>query len=77
MKRMKGLGKNVKMSVKVSSLSMAISVSLALGSLFLSPTSGAAGLQSKMDSVFNEMSNVSRPGVFETQRRGVLSGGSY
>lgn len=56
---------------------MAISVSLALGSLFLSPTSGAAGLQSKMDSVFNEMSNVSRPGVFETQRRGVLSGGSY
>ena len=43
-------------------------------------TSGsfAAGnaLQTKMDTVFGSMSNVTKPGVFETQRRGVLSGGS-
>ena len=40
------------------------------------PMASAGGLQNKMDAVFNDMSNVSRPGVFETQRRGVLSGGS-
>ena len=40
------------------------------------PLANANGLQAKMDSVFGEMSNVSRPGVFESQRRGILSGGS-
>ena len=35
-----------------------------------------AGLQEKMDSMFGEMSNITNPGVFETQRRGVISGGS-
>ena len=40
------------------------------------PMASAGGLQNKMDAVFNDMSNVSRPGVFETQRRGVLSRGS-
>ena len=37
-------------------------------------TSGA--LQSQMDSVFDSMINVTRPGVFEGQRRGVVSAGS-
>ena len=36
-------------------------------------TSGA--LQSQMDSVFDSMINVTRPGVFEGQRRGVVSAG--
>lgn len=35
----------------------------------------AAGLQSQMDRVFGSMSNVTNPGVYETQRRGVISGG--
>lgn len=37
-------------------------------------TSGA--LQSQMDSVFDSMVNVTKPGVFEGQRRGVVSAGS-
>ena len=36
-----------------------------------------AGLQEKMDSMFGEMSNITNPGVFETQRRGVISGGLH
>lgn len=32
--------------------------------------STANGLKSEMDALFNEMSNVTQPGVFETQRRG-------
>lgn len=39
--------------------------------------STANGLKSEMDALFNEMSNVTQPGVFETQRRGVLAGGRY
>lgn len=39
--------------------------------------SDGAGLKDQMDSVFNEMTNVTPPGVFEGQRRGVLSGGRY
>lgn len=35
----------------------------------------AAGLQSEMDSLFSSMTNVTQPGVYETQRRGVLAGG--
>lgn len=36
-----------------------------------------AGLQSEIDSFFGDMSNTTNPGVFETQRRGVISGGRY
>lgn len=39
-------------------------------------TPHAASLQSKMDAAFGDMSNITNPGVFETQRRGVISGGS-
>lgn len=36
----------------------------------------SSALQSQMDSVFDSMINVTRPGVFEGQRRGVVSAGS-
>lgn len=36
-----------------------------------------AGIQDELDSFFGEMSNATSPGVFETQRRGVFSGGRY
>ncbi|GIB38970.1 conjugal transfer protein TraH [Vibrio cholerae] len=35
----------------------------------------AEGLQSEMDRLFNEMSNTTRPGIHQTQRRGVIAGG--
>ena len=35
----------------------------------------AGGLQSQLDGVFGQMTNVTPPGVYESQRRGVLSGG--
>lgn len=53
-------------------ISAAVSAVLAAASIPLAH----AGLQEKMDSMFGEMSNVTNPGVFETQRRGVISGGS-
>ncbi|MDN4716619.1 conjugal transfer protein TraH [Vibrio parahaemolyticus] len=34
------------------------------------------GLQSEMDRLFNEMSNTTLPGVHESQRRGVFTGGA-
>ncbi|EOX1588849.1 conjugal transfer protein TraH [Vibrio cholerae] len=37
----------------------------------------AGGLQSEMDRLFNEMSNTTLPGVHESQRRGVFTGGRY
>lgn len=58
---------------KLRLLSVAVAMTMASMSV---PMASAGGLQNKMDAVFNDMSNVSRPGVFETQRRGVLSGGS-
>lgn len=36
----------------------------------------AGGLQSEMDRLFNEMSNTTLPGVHESQRRGVFTGGA-
>ncbi|AIJ10625.1 conjugal transfer protein TraH [Escherichia coli] len=35
------------------------------------------GLQSEMDKLFNEMSNATPPGVYESQRRGVIAGGRF
>lgn len=37
----------------------------------------ANGLQHQLNSMFDSMVNVTQPGVFETQRRGVLSGGRF
>ena len=58
---------------KIRFATLAVAMTLATMSV---PLASAGGLQSKMDAVFGEMSNVSQPGVFESQRRGVLSGGS-
>ena len=41
------------------------------------PRAEAAGLQSEMDSLFGSMSNVTSPGIWDTQRRGVFTGGQY
>ncbi|MBF0391517.1 MAG: conjugal transfer protein TraH [Alphaproteobacteria bacterium] len=43
--------------------------------LVLAPTASRAGLQSEMDAMLGTMSNVTPPGVYENQTRGVLSGG--
>ena len=51
---------------------------LAVSALCLSSfaSAQAAGLSDVLNEQFNTMSNVTQPGVFETQRRGVISGGS-
>lgn len=41
----------------------------------LAPLSAGAGLQQQMDSLFDSMTNVTDPGVFETQSRGAIAGG--
>lgn len=41
----------------------------------LSAVASANGLQSQMDKLFGEMSNTTIPGVFESQRRGVMAAG--
>lgn len=50
----------------------------ALAAAFLlgASCSHAGPLQAQMDQVFNSMTNVTAPGVYETQRRGVLTAGS-
>ena len=53
---------------------VAVSVGLAL-MLGAAPV-GAGPLQSQMDQIFNSMTNITAPGVYETQRRGVLTAGS-
>lgn len=50
----------------------AVAVCLAMASF-----NAQADIGSAMNDAFNSMSNYTRPGVFETQRRGVVAGGSY
>ncbi len=38
---------------------------------------GAVGVQDQLNSMFGDMTNVTRPGVYEGQRRGVVTGGSF
>ena len=52
-----------------------ISTSIALAML-CGTNIQAAGLQTVLNEQFNTMSNFTQPGVYESQRRGVLSGGS-
>ncbi|MEK9497171.1 conjugal transfer protein TraH [Photorhabdus sp. P32] len=53
-------------------------LSVAMGIIITSVTAQAGnGLQSEMDKLFNEMSNITPAGVYETQRRGVLAGGRF
>lgn len=51
-------------------------LSMAIGASLWSYNSHA-GLQDEMDRLFNEMSNTTNPGVYATQRRGVIAGGRY
>lgn len=51
-----------------------LSALLAFGSIPMAHSANA--LQNKMNQVFGSMSNVTGPGYFKSQRRGVLSGGS-
>src|SRR6266542_6854937 len=43
----------------------------------LSPAVNANGLQAEMNRLFDEMSNATPPGVYESQRRGVMAGGRF
>lgn len=52
-----------------------IALGVAVGVLFPVGSFASNGLQSEMDKLFNGMSNYTPAGVYETQRRGVLSGG--
>ncbi len=62
------------MKSKVKKLTL--SVALAVATMTGSGVSHAA-LQDELDSFFGDMTNATAPGVFETQRRGVLSGGRF
>lgn len=45
--------------------------------VFLPMPSSANGMQNEMNRLFGSMTNSTSPGVYETQRRGVLSGGRF
>lgn len=61
--------------MKTKNLKRKLFVAFAAGTL--SWQAHANGLQSEMDNLFNEMSNYTPPGVYESQRRGVIAGGRY
>lgn len=53
-------------------------VSVVVGVLIgIAPLQSQADIKDELDSLFNDMSNATALGVFETQRRGVISGGRY
>ncbi len=54
----------------------AAALAVAVGLMSVQMPAAEAGLQDKLNSIFNDMANVSNPGAFETARRGVVSGGS-
>lgn len=66
------------------SLSITNKLIVAIGSfvfifflVFLPMPSSANGMQAEMNRLFGSMTNTTSPGVYETQRRGVLSGGRF
>ena len=59
--------------MKISKLAISVAVSISV-SIF-SVSTNANGLQSEMDNLFQGMSNATLPGVYESQRRGVIAGG--
>ena len=63
----------MKKTFNLKGTTVALAAALVLGAAPLY----AGPLQSQMDQIFNSMVNVSKPGVYETQRRGVLTGGSF
>lgn len=62
----------MRIKTKISKVALAV----ALGLFTIQMPVAEAGIQDKLNSIFNDMSNVSSPGYFETARRGVISGGS-
>lgn len=58
--------KNLKMKLT------ALAVAFAVG---MQPIVATAGLQTQMESIFNSMTNTSKPGVYEGVSRGVITGG--
>lgn len=46
-----------------------------IASTLYASLSYSGGLQSQLDGLYNTMANVTSPGTYETQRRGVISGG--
>lgn len=65
----------IKLRCKTKILQIIFFISI---SIFVTKNTNASnGIQAQMDILFNDMSNYSAPGVFETQRRGVLSGGRF
>lgn len=58
--------------LKTSALAFAICIVPTYGII---NTAQAAGIQSQMDKLFGDMSNVTEPGAYKTQRRGVLTAG--
>ena len=58
----------MRIKTKISKVALAV----ALGLFTIQMPVAEAGLQDKLNSIFNDMSNVSSPGYFETARRGVI-----
>lgn len=56
--------------IKKSSLALAFSLAT-----LSAATANASGLQTQMDKIFGDMSNVTAPGAYKSQRRGVLTAG--
>ncbi len=60
--------------IKKTGLALALSL-LPVFAIMHASTTYAAGMQSQMDKLFGDMSNVTAPGAYKTQRRGVLTAG--
>lgn len=52
-----------------------VAATVLLSFVAMQPAAHSSGLQSQLNGLFDSMANVTEPGVFETQRRGVISGG--
>lgn len=61
--------KRLKLGIKQTALAAAVSIAM-----LVTPTANAT-LNQELNSMFTEMSNLSKPGVHEGQRRGVVFGG--
>lgn len=63
------------MTLRTKLSPVAVALALAFSSASYSDAVCAASVQQRLNEAFGAMSNVTKPGVFEGQRRGVLSGG--
>lgn len=61
---------------KISLSKAKLAVAAVCAAIALSmPGIGSASLQGKMDSIFHDMTNVTKPGIYNAARRGIISGG--